>query len=175
VAKKTIVSLIITSFAIMLFVAGGAVASPDVGTWSLHRDPDFGFSIRYPSDLFEPLESDTPSFHYFMSRDRAAKLFIGAWNNRERRTPASVRQWLLENGQAGDDVVYAPHGRSWFVLSGYHQEKIYYEKVMFTCAGDVVSIFGINYPIAERKVYDPIVERMEDAFTPSPNCSIASR
>jgi hypothetical protein len=61
------------------------------------------------------------------------------------------------------------------VLSGYHQEKIYYEKVMFTCAGGIVSIFGINYPIAERKLYDAIIERMEDAFTPSTNCSFASR
>jgi hypothetical protein len=159
----------------MFCVAGSAATRTDVGTWSLHRDPEFGFSIRYPSDLFEPLESDTPSFHYFMSRDRKAKLFIGAWNNRDRQTPASVRQWLLENGQGGDDVVYDPHGRSWFVLSGYHQEKIYYEKVMFTCAGRVVSLFGINYPIAERKIYDAIVERMEDAFTPSTNCSFASR
>jgi hypothetical protein len=171
--QKKIGSLI--SFAVILVVAGGAGARPDMTTWSTHRDPAFGFSIRYPSDLFEPLKSDTPSFHYLMSRDGESKLFVGAWSNRDRRTPASVRQWLLENGQGGDEVVYDPHGRSWFVLSGYHQEKIYYEKVMFTCAGGVVSIFGINYPIAQREFYDAIVERLEDAFNPSTNCSFASR
>jgi hypothetical protein len=170
-SQQKLGALILTSFAMLLFGPGGAAARPDEATWSRHQDPTFGFSVRYPSDLFEPLKSDTPSFHYFISRDGDSKLFVGAWNNLDGRTPAGVKQWLLENGQGGDTVVYEPHGRSWFVLSGYHQQKIYYEKVMFSCGGSVVSIFGINYPTAQRKMYDAIVERMEDAFSPSTNCS----
>ena len=63
-------------------------------------------------------------------------------------------------------MTYHPRGRSWFVLSGYRGDQIYYEKVMFSCQQDIVNVIAITYPVAERKLYDPIVERMEDHFRP---------
>jgi hypothetical protein len=37
---------------------------------------------------------------------------------------------------------------------------------MFSCGADIVNVIAITYPVAERKLYDPIVERMEDHFRP---------
>jgi hypothetical protein len=67
-------------------------------------------------------------------------------------------------------MTYVPRGRSWFVISGYRGDDIYYEKVMFSCAGGVVNVFAISYPEALRHLYDPVVEQMEDSFRPGHHC-----
>jgi hypothetical protein len=69
-----------------------------------------------------------------------------------------------------EDVTYRPRGRSWFVLSGYRDNDIYYEKVMFTCGGQVVNVMAITYPSEQRELYDSVVERMEDNFRPAHSC-----
>ena len=90
--------------------------------------------------------------------------------NEEGRTPAAFKEWLIANTEGYDELTYRPRGRSWFVLSGYRGDNIYYEKVMFSCGGDVVNVFAMSYPVAERSHYDPIVERIEDQFRPGKAC-----
>ena len=143
-------------------------ALPD---WSSARDPDLGFAYSYPSKLFNRLEGDgKPSFHYFATEDSAAKFLVGGWANSEGQSPASFKRWITANVGGYDEVTYRPRGRSWFVLSGYRGDQIYYEKVMFSCGGELVNVFAITYPIAERNVYDPMVERMENTFKPATRC-----
>ena len=131
------------------------------------RDAGLGFAYSYPPDLFQEIEGDgKPSFHYFETPNSDAKFLVGGWNNRASRSPESFKQWLIANAGGYDEVTYHPRGRSWFVLSGYRGDQIYYEKVMFSCRQDIVNVIAITYPVAERKLYDPIVERMEDHFRP---------
>jgi hypothetical protein len=40
-------------------------------------------------------------------------------------------------------MTYLPRGRTWFVISGYRGDDIYYEKVMFSCGGSVVNVLAI--------------------------------
>jgi hypothetical protein len=96
---------------------------------------------------------------------------VGAWSNREGRTPDQFKRWLMANAGGYDELTYRPRGRSWFVLSGYRGDDIYYEKVMFSCGGQVVNVMAITYPSGERDLYDPVVERMEDTFQPARSCS----
>jgi len=134
--------------------------------WSSEQDAD-----SYPLSLFSSIEGDgKPSFHYFVSQGSEAKLMVGAWNNREGRTPAGFKRWLLANAGGYDELTYRPRGRSWFVLSGYRENNIYYEKVMFSCAGGVVNVLAITYPTDQRDLYDPVVEQMEDTFRPARRC-----
>lgn len=135
--------------------------------WTSQRDAGLGFAYSYPPDLFQEIEGDgKPSFHYFETPNSDAKFLVGGWNNRASRSPESFKQWLIANAGGYDEVTYHPRGRSWFVLSGYRGDQIYYEKVMFSCRQDIVNVIAITYPVAERKLYDPIVERMEDHFRP---------
>jgi hypothetical protein len=139
--------------------------------WAIERDEALGFHFAYPRDLFQRTEDDgKPSFHYFVSRDAEAKLMVGAWNNEAGQTPSEFKQWLLENTGGYDAMTYLPRGRSWFVISGYRGEDIYYEKVMFSCRGGVVNVFAISYPKDQRGLYDPVVEQMEDSFRPTSRC-----
>jgi len=122
--------------------------------------------------LFTQIEGDgKPAFHYFVSPNSDAKLMVGAWNNREGRTPDQFKRWLIANAGGYDELTYRPRGHSWFVLSGYRGDDIYYEKVMFSCGGQVVNVMAITYPSGERDLYDPVVERMEDTFKPARSCS----
>jgi hypothetical protein len=56
----------------------------------------------------------------------------------------SVGSWQMPEGY--DELTYRPRGHSWFVLSGYRGDDIYYEKVMFSCAGQVINVMAITYP-----------------------------
>ena len=139
--------------------------------WVSNSDAEFGFTFSYPPDLFHSVEGDEkPSFYYFRSSAADAKLLFGAWDNVKQQTPEAFKSWLIENAGGYKDVTYRPGGRSWFVLSGYRDEHIYYEKVMFSCAGRVVNVFAMSYPTNQRHVFDPLVERIEDSFGPGRNC-----
>jgi hypothetical protein len=42
---------------------------------------------------------------------------------------------------------------------------------MFSCRGKLVNVFAITYPVDEREIYDPVVERIEDTFKPGKRCT----
>ena len=130
-------------------VYGGA-ANAATTPWSHEQDSDLGFRFSYPRSLFTQIEGDSkPAFHYFVSPNSDAKFMVGAWNNREGRTPDQFKRWLMANAGGYDELTYRPRGRSWFVLSGYRGDDIYYEKVMFSCGGQVVNVMAITYPSGE--------------------------
>ncbi len=157
---------------VLIYLAAMSSVSAATWPWTYERDPDLGFQFSYPRDLFDRTEGDgKPSFHYFVSRDADAKVMVGAWNNEAGQTPSAFKQWLLRSTGGYDEMTYVPRGRSWFVISGYRGNDIYYEKVMFSCAGSVVNVFAITYPKSLRSEFDPVVEQMEDSFRPSNRCS----
>ena len=158
---------------ILAFVSAIGTASLEARErWIDQHDAQFGFSYSFPESFFSSAEGDgKPGFHYFAAKPVDAKFFVGAWDNRDDATPEHFKRWMITNAGGYEEVTYQPRGRSWFVLSGYRGEQIYYEKVMFSCSGHVVNILAIAYPTAERTLFDPIVERMEDTFKPSRECT----
>jgi hypothetical protein len=142
--------------------------------WLDQRDPQFGFSYSFPDALFASVEGDGKSgFHYFASNPTDAKFLVGAWDNQDDATPEHFKRWMIANAGGYEEITYQPRGRSWFVLSGYRGDQIYYEKVMFSCGDRVVNILAIAYPTSERGQFDPVVERMEDTFKPGQECAHA--
>ena len=139
--------------------------------WVASRDQGFGFTYVFPRDIFIAAEGENkPSMYGFKSRDGHAKLLFSAWNNKEGRSPEGFKRWLIANTEGYNELTYRPRGRTWFVLSGYRDDHIYYEKVMFSCGGDVVNVFAISYPVGQRNRYDQMVERIEDHFRPGKGC-----
>lgn len=133
--------------------------------WQVYRNERFGIGVKYPADVFRPARTSAAGDgQTFESRDGNARMLIGALANTARYTPATYQQLLARRSYAGYTVDYAPAGRSWFVLSGENQDKIFYEKVFFRCGGAVINSFAIVYPRAQRRLYDAIVEEMEDSF-----------
>jgi hypothetical protein len=158
-------------FVFLAFTALGATGA--MAAWQSEQDPDIGFTFSYPSELFERTAGDgKPFFHYFASQDSNAKFIAGGWDNSAGKSPESLKRWMIENVGGYDELTYRPSGRSWFVLSGYRGDTIYYEKVMFSCRDRLVNVFAITYPTSQRDLYDSVVERMENAFKPGVRCPV---
>jgi hypothetical protein len=115
-----------------------------------YRNDRFGFQLQIPADVF--------------IKHRAADAGDGDSKNVDRYSPASYQRFLAHQSYPGLHIDYAPVGGSWAVLSGTQGSRMVYEKVMFTCGGHVINSFALVYPIAERDVFDPIMEAMEDSF-----------
>jgi hypothetical protein len=165
---KGISSSLVVIALLLIGTAGLAQARLD---WEAHRDAGYGFTFTYPTGLFHEIEGDEkPSFYYFRSSAADAKLLFGAWDNVEERTPEAFKSWLIANTGGYEETTYRPGGRSWFVLSGYRDNDIFYEKVMFSCAGRVVNVFAMSYPVSRRRIFDPVVERIENSFKPARRC-----
>jgi hypothetical protein len=142
------------------------IEQPEDG-WTVYKSDTFGYSVRYPSAFFEPQAIAQPGEpKTFQSSDKLAKLVVSGANNDEGFTPASYRQTLLRDFEGYDMVEYMPKGKTWFVLSGTRAENIYYQKVMFSCAGRIINVFSVTFPVAERSFYEGLIEVMEDGFRP---------
>jgi hypothetical protein len=161
-----------TAAAVAIFAIAGLSVPAAASRWASETENGLGLSYSYPTDVFSRAEGDgKPYFHYFASKSSEAKFLVGGWNNAKGQSPAGFKQWLIENVGGYDELTYRPRGRSWFVLSGYRGNSIYYEKVMFSCGGSLVNVFAITYPTQRRDLFDPIVERMEDSFRPGDRCA----
>jgi hypothetical protein len=172
VSRPMRASIVKTVAAVAVWASAGLPLAATASRWASETENDLGIRYTYPSDVFSPIEGDgKPSFHYFASKSSDAKFLVGGWNNSKDQSPSEFKKWLIENVGGYDDLTYRPRGRSWFVLSGYRGDSIYYEKVMFSCGGSLVNVFAITYPTEQRNLYDPIVERMEDTFTPGDRCA----
>ena len=123
------------------------------------------------SSCFKSCQATANPLFTISTTSSDAKFLVGGWNNQAQQSPQHFKQWLIANAGGYDEVTYRPRGRSWFVLSGYRGDQIYYEKVMFSCGGQIVNVFAISYPVVERDIFDPVVERMEDSFRPGHRCS----
>ena len=159
--------------AVCLILAGQAVARDSrlERGWTDYRNERFGFSLRYPGDVFEPEKaSEAGDGQVFISRDGTARLLVGALPNDKGQSPAAYLDYIARESYAGYRIDYRRLAGSWFVLSGEGNGKTFYEKVMFSCAGRLINSFAMIYPTDQRGLFDPIVEGMEASFRPAREC-----
>ncbi len=155
-------------FVLALLAWIAVLRAQDASALATYKNPRFGFELRYPSDVFTPGEPPANGDGLaFTSRDGAAKIVTFAAFNNEGFTPKSYRAQLMAEYRDRYQLLdYQPQGRTWFVLSGYRGDSVFYEKVMFSCGGDIINVLAISYPRAEEAFYNPIVEIIEDGFRP---------
>lgn len=139
--------------------------------WTDYRNERFGFSLRYPGDLFQPEKtSEAGDGQVFVSRDGAARLLVGALQNDGGQSPAAYQDYIARESYAGYRIDYRRLAGNWFVLSGEGGGKTFYEKVMFSCAGRLINSFAMVYPTDQRDTFDRVVEGMEKSFRPAREC-----
>jgi hypothetical protein len=135
--------------------------------WVNYHNDRYGLSLRYPSDLFVTQRSSAAGDgDLFATANGRARLLVGAFENTDHHSPKSYQSYIARNSYPGLHADYAPVGGSWAVLSGTRGETMIYEKVMFSCGGQVINSFALMYPVSERSLYDPVVEAIEDSFRP---------
>jgi hypothetical protein len=154
-------------FAASLAYAGSRHVEQPSDGWTNYVSAQFGYSLYYPAAIFAPQETaEAGEPKTFLSYDKAAKLVVSGVVNDEGFTADSYRQTLLRDFSGYEMVDYMPRGKTWFVLSGTRGENIYYQKVLFSCAGRIINVFSITFPVAEKPLYERLIEVMEDGFRP---------
>jgi hypothetical protein len=151
-----------------LLASGAARAALD---WVPYVNERFGFSLRYPANLFAPeRRSDAGDGEVFAGVRGRGRLLVGALENSDGHTIGSYLNMIRQQSYADYNVDYAPRGATWFVLSGENGRDVFYEKVMFSCGGRIINSFALIYPIESKREFDPIVEGIEKTFRPGQDC-----
>jgi hypothetical protein len=142
--------------------------------WAEYRNEKYGFTLRYPPDLFAvERTAEAGDGQVFVTPGGDARLLVGALVNDSGFSLGSYQAHVARQSYGNFKITYQPMGKTWFVLSGEGDGKIFYEKVMFSCSGRLINSFAMIYPAHRREVFDPIVERMEDTFLPGDACERA--
>jgi hypothetical protein len=135
--------------------------------WRLYRNDRFGVTLWYPERFFRH-ERTSPGgdADLFVSRTGSARLLIGALRNEDGHTTSSYQREIERRSYGGFQVTYRRTSRDWFVMSGQGEGKIFYEKVIFSCVGQVINSFTLVYDVRARRVYDRVVEAIEPTLRP---------
>ena len=97
----------------------GSSAACAAFDWVPYVNERFGFSLRYPADLFEPeRRSEAGDGQVFVGIRGRGRLLVGALANSDGHTVGSYMTMIRQQSYAGYNVDYAPRGATWFVLSG---------------------------------------------------------
>jgi hypothetical protein len=143
--------------------------------WKTYNNTEIGFTLAYPSRLFSPFDSDPTeglksrtsqrSGRAFRSDDGKAWLQAVAFANVDRLSLQAYKQ-RTASGYANARITYDRDGDDHFVLSGFKGKDIFYERVIFSCAGRMVNVWHMTYPAADRALYDRVVEEIARNFRP---------
>jgi hypothetical protein len=142
-------------------VAQGYAPNEEVATYLNKR---YGFTLSYPTARFRAQEPLSEEGRVWVSHDGNAKLLAGALANADAMSLGEYRQFLLKASYPGAEIDYAPMRDNWFVLSGTRDGTIFYERVTFTCGGRRINSWAMLYPVAERAIYDRIVEEVARTY-----------
>jgi hypothetical protein len=160
-----------------LLVASGVLGQAQAAfalDWREYQNERFGFSLQYPADIFVvERTAEAGDGQVFVSQIGNARLLVGAFVNERGYSPASYQAYIARESYGGYAIGYQRLGRGWFVLSGDGQGKVFYEKVVFSCAGRLINSFALLYSVADRDTFDPIVERIEETFRSGKDCARA--
>src|SRR5262249_29168844 len=136
--------------------AAAAAAVPDRrkgANWTTYRyqNARFSFALKYPADVFsfeaEPGKDEVRSF---LSRDGGALLRIFAADNAPHTSLAKYRRSLIEGRYAGVNLDSTPQRKFWFALSGTRGDRVFYERVIFSCDNRSMHGWQMVYPSSER-------------------------
>ncbi len=128
----------------------------------------FGFCIDYPSNKLIPQgESANGDGQIFTSEDEKTRL----WVYRDFRDNASIEEEFniqsafesdIQTNKPNRSITYKKLGSDYYVVSGYNDGKIFYQKTMMTDKGLATSL--IEYPESEREYYDKVSETIFSSF-----------
>jgi hypothetical protein len=65
--------------------------------------------------------------------------------------------WRQDDGWAVTDQAVTP---GWASYSGRRGNRIFYVRAIRMCGGDIIGEFDFEYPAADVRKYDPVVERL---------------
>ena len=146
------------AFVLWLFTTAAIAAD-----WTSYANARFGVIIDVPpgfvNDVPEPDNGDGLTFH---SADGKAVLLVWGNNLVDEDFTQDAAGRLKSDTDDGWVISYAAgvNGDGWQVYSGTREGRLLYAKSISSCKNTQALHFHIEYPEAQKKAYDPVVERL---------------
>jgi hypothetical protein len=165
IVAMRILAVVTTSLFLTLAAAGAQPIE-----WQQYESPEYGYAIELPLGLFTG-DSNGDAAITLLENDGRGQIDVYGAVNTQNLSPRDFEAALSE-AERIREITYARRGSSWFVISGYYRREgeesddlIFYAKFMFSADRNLVSAFEASYPVADKRRFDPIIERMEDSLT----------
>jgi hypothetical protein len=136
-------------------------ASADL-EWRAYVDPVLGYSLLYPSVLFDGA-SVREHGGVTITSSGGARLYIFGDRNSDGRSAEAVAAKVSGYEDIGE-VTYRRLADRWLVLSGYiaggpqgPPGSIFYERIAFSPDHSTLAGFRLVYSQAQRALFDPII------------------
>ena len=134
--------------------------------WGTIQNKRFGFQVAYPANILFPVTSPAgDDGRVLKSKDGRATMIVATFKNDENQTPETYRQFLLDKIYPNAKIDYGPRKARWFVISGVQKSETFYERVTFSCGGQLINSWAMRYPTAEHQLYDRVVEAISKTYT----------
>jgi hypothetical protein len=142
--------------------------------YKAYSNTRFGYSILYPSDMLKPskLKDASNSGEIFYSKDKSVEMRVWGEYNASFKTLEEQFEDELQN--FGKNVTYKILLKNGFVISGFRNGKIFYQKTMRRKLEeiDVLYTFIIEYKKTDRKKFDSIIQKIAKSFKFDPKTDV---
>lgn len=160
-------SAILAAFAWCALTVNAAPRGTTTNSATTYYNERYGFSLNLPADVSKPGNAGNPDLGgLWTSPDGQARLIAVAIENTAGDSLSTYRSFVIEQSYKTAKFDYTPVRGNWFVLSGILDDRIFYERITFACNGQYIYGWQLQYPVAERKLYDRIVEDIHRNYRP---------
>ena len=132
----------------------------------------FQYCIDYPKDTIYPQpESPNGDGRVFKNKNGDKVLTVyGRWAMNTNGDDMTIKQQYDEDLQGGENpngnerrtITYNKLGRDYFVISGYEDKKIFYQKTILKNGAFCYAI--LRYNESDKALYDKVSERIFNSF-----------
>jgi hypothetical protein len=131
--------------------------------WKKFAVPETDAAVSVPSNIFSE-DAGKPERGFgrrFRTKDGRANLTVQSFHNSERDSPHSflAKHFSLPQSAA----VYRRVGSNFFVVSGFHEKNIWYDRCNFVAS--YIDCVSLNYPSSEKRDWDYTVTRISNTLT----------
>ena len=134
--------------------------------YTTYYNARFAYSISYPAEILYPQgESDNGDGQKFMSKDSRVVMIVYGYYNALEQT---LQEVYLEESRGGTEdspnkvVTYKTIKDNWFVVSGYEDGRIFYQKTLLK--DGIFKTFRIDYGETEKDTFDSITTIIARSF-----------
>lgn len=150
---------------ILLFAISNHVAAKDI-SYTTYQNGAAEYAIDIPDDiLYGQGESGNHMGQIFKSADMDAKLFTyGIGNPDEKMIDDLYFDELNPEDKDERVFTYKKMSNNWFVVTGFHQEKVFYTKTILSESTGLIKKFYFEYPKTKKSTYDDITIKLSKSF-----------
>lgn len=142
----------------LLFVV--LVSSAFAAEWSRYENARFGFAIDIPPNFIGEGEAANGDGEAFRAADGSQLLRVYGGNIVEGSFEAAVNAAMGYAAEAGWSLSYERVTPSWASYSGTRNGQILYARAIPLCDGQQFAAFELEYPEADLRAMNPVVERL---------------